>query len=635
MSNRQFHIDRVERITFDGEIETLSFAQGVNVITGVTNAGKSTWLRMIDYILGKDEKISDIFTDADLAKKYARYDGYFIINGQTHKISRTPYSQGASTKIFIDDIPYNPDEFSHEIFKLLKFPNDIKFAKGNPYTTNWVELTFRIIYRHIYRRDTHWSDIADKQPPNEQYAAQYQLFGIADKIYPQHLSDNIKDEKALSELEIKKIQYTNVLNNIANEMAPKSDVNEFSNVTEDEIIIRINLLEEDLKALENEKIQLVDSAIKNLENVKQEYKIKEIELAAQKADLLKAQDVVQDKIKKTKSSISEFSSTLISINEEINRLKRTKKTGIIADLKITHCPACDQQLSKTHSNTDTCFLCKQDLKEESRSNSDRLDFEISQHEAEKIELEEIIAKLDDDLKVLNHSLSVQRESIGYIERSLAPFRESMYTLTQSKTSDIDEKRGKIGEQIQGYRRLLNNLKYKESLNEEIKTLDQKIKNVNIIQETITNDIDFNAIADDLAEGMQTYVNKVAAVRRDIWSHKGKISITVNDTRVAFYVNNKSWDSLGKLDIDIFLLAYHYGLLTLTNKRQYLYPGLTIIDLPADLGQAQLDSYNYIVTPFIQYCKGMADKKLLQVVITGRSFENLTGVNQINLTHKWR
>gem|GEM_PF-6651514 len=37
---------------------------------------------------------------------------------------------------------------------------------------------------------------------------------------------------------------------------------------------------------------------------------------------------------------------------------------ILADLKITHCPACDQAVSQSGPDHTHCFLCHQDLQEE-------------------------------------------------------------------------------------------------------------------------------------------------------------------------------------------------------------------------------------------------------------------------------
>ena len=65
-------IINVERVSAEGEVETLIFTEGVNLITGEPNAGKTTWMKQIDFVLGKDANINDVFSDNNLALKYIR-----------------------------------------------------------------------------------------------------------------------------------------------------------------------------------------------------------------------------------------------------------------------------------------------------------------------------------------------------------------------------------------------------------------------------------------------------------------------------------------------------------------------------------------------------------------------------------
>src|SRR4051812_36668913 len=68
MSRRLF-IAKLERTTADGQIESLEFEPGVNVIVGPQNAGKSTWLRMLDYLMGETESVAEKF-DQVIVRKY-------------------------------------------------------------------------------------------------------------------------------------------------------------------------------------------------------------------------------------------------------------------------------------------------------------------------------------------------------------------------------------------------------------------------------------------------------------------------------------------------------------------------------------------------------------------------------------
>ena len=47
-------IERIGRTTADGKFEIdQEFKEGVNAIVGEQNTGKSTWLRMLDFLIGR------------------------------------------------------------------------------------------------------------------------------------------------------------------------------------------------------------------------------------------------------------------------------------------------------------------------------------------------------------------------------------------------------------------------------------------------------------------------------------------------------------------------------------------------------------------------------------------------------
>jgi hypothetical protein len=80
------------------------------------------------------------------------------------------------------------------------------------------------------------------------------------------------------------------------------------------------------------------------------------------------------------------------------------------------------------------------------------------------------------------------------------------------------------------------------------------------------------------------------------------------------------------------MAYHYGLLSLSDKAACHYPGISIIDLPGDfLGESVEDKENFIVQPFIDLLE-RADFAGAQVIISGASFKGLQGAHRQSLTN---
>jgi hypothetical protein len=79
------------------------------------------------------------------------------------------------------------------------------------------------------------------------------------------------------------------------------------------------------------------------------------------------------------------------------------------------------------------------------------------------------------------------------------------------------------------------------------------------------------------------------------------------------------------------MAYHYGLLSLSNKDGCHYPGFTLIDMPAEFaGESIADKENFIVQPFIDLLK-RDDYEGAQVIITGAAFDGLEGAAMQRLT----
>jgi hypothetical protein len=637
---KYIHIKSIKRIDKQGTVEEITFTEGVNIVTGKPNAGKTTWLRQIDFILGKNINIAELFPDEELSAKYVELRGLFDINGSEVEIVRKPLSLGEMTKVSVNGESINISDFSQNILKKIGIPPDVKFPKGNPYTTQWVELGFRSLLRHMYRREELWGDIADKQPPNEQYAAQYQFFNIATTIYSKEYDQKVVDEKALAVLEAQKKQYNDILNRIAQEMAPKGE-EVLHYATEEDINSRIVELEQSLLNIQHKKTDLIEARLNTQreEAIDENHVERETTLLSDHVEIVAQIEQHENNLHALKKQRQKYSVLEQSFGDEVMKLKRSKTSNIIADLKISHCPACDQTLASKNQSPDdnSCFLCHQEITPVEAANiNDRIEFEINQMSSEKSELKEMMEGIDKEIARIEDLIKQLGDRLYYIQREIKPIKDKLYALSIPELTTFDVQTGRIEEQIINYQRLLKNVKYKQDLNQQIKILNKKIEKELETQELGKKSIDFSSIANDMEKSMQYYVDHIVKSNptKETWSKRGKIGVGINDTRVSFYVNNKSWDSLGGQDKDIFLLAYHFGLLGLTARKSYQFPGLIIIDLPPQLGEIKESSYNYLVHPFLKVCKAYKGKRPLQVVFAGRSFDGIKDVNTINLENSW-
>ncbi|MBK8616884.1 MAG: hypothetical protein IPN96_07180 [Anaerolineales bacterium] len=166
---------------FDSD-DMLEFQPGVNVIVGKPNSGKTKWLSMIDYLLGDDSSPEKAISST-LKDKYDSVKALLSIDGEDVWIERRWKQRGAQGKIFVNDKQILQSEFSSQFLKKLGIPI-LHFQKGNPYEERaFPELSWRTLFRHIYRQQRFWSDLADKQFDSERQAALLQFTGIAEHIY--------------------------------------------------------------------------------------------------------------------------------------------------------------------------------------------------------------------------------------------------------------------------------------------------------------------------------------------------------------------------------------------------------------------------------------------------------------------
>jgi hypothetical protein len=85
----------------------------------------------------------------------------------------------------------------------------------------------------------------------------------------------------------------------------------------------------------------------------------------------------------------------------------------------------------------------------------------------------------------------------------------------------------------------------------------------------------------LEDGMNSYLIAIDRLRPGAWRHS---SVEVEISRYSFSirVGSRRWDAvLGGTDTLYFLMAYHYALLTLSVGENTHYPGVSIIDAPAE------------------------------------------------------
>lgn len=625
------HLER--RLALGGDIEELRFEPGVNVLVGRPNTGKTKWLETLDYLLGDlGENPFDRTEEEGLTEKYDLARAELLIGEERMLIERRWREPGAKTKIFVDGEGMKAQEFQHFLLEKLGIPL-LNFPRGNPMSgQTWPELSFRMLLRHIYRQQRFWNDIADQQPETEQHACLLQFLGLAEKIFTEDYGQLINRKIEVEQLKARRDQYGLTLNELAREALSEPGLSVDANVQT--VRDARERLERELEELRQRRVALLSEARDKVIAPKDSGRVSK--LGEERASIVTALEEWKRRVKEIKDRLSKMNDYREELQDELDRLTRAKDAGaVLADLRITHCPACDQTVSNNYPDTESCFLCHQPLLQEpivGELGAVRLRFENDRISGELKEADQLISVLQRDSKRVSEDISTGEERLRMLENELAPARQAVAAFVQQDISAIDMALGQLSEKQRQLERISAAVQLGQEQTKRISAVEREIEPLQAKVDEAARATDFEAAAAQLEEGMNAYLTAINTLRPKIWRHS---AVRIDLTRASFSikVGARRWNVvLGGTDTLYLLMAYHYSLLTIAEKIQCHYPGLAIIDVPAEFsGEAIEDKENFIVQPFID----LVDKQEYtgaQLIITGASFSGLEGANRLNLTH---
>ncbi|NTG45804.1 hypothetical protein G6M04_00350 [Agrobacterium rhizogenes] len=627
-------IARLQRTFSTGNVEELVFAPGVNLMVGPPNAGKTKWLQTLDFLLGDPgENPFEGAEETGLADKYEAAAVDLIIGSEAFRLERKWREPGSKTKIFVGEEAMSPKEFQHWLMQGLQIPL-LNFPKGNPMSgQTWPELSFRMMLRHIYRQQRFWGDIADKQPEAEQHACLLQFFGLAERIYTDDYGKLIDLRMKAERLRSRREQFNQTLDQLARDIISEPELS----VAVNRASVRsaqLRLSEQATELRQRRATLLKDGGRRAIADDAQGHISR---LAERRAEALVTLEESRRRLRLTTERQSELKRYRSELSNELERIARAEDAGaVLADLRITHCPACDQAVSHKAS-ADHCFLCHQVMPDEptiEELGAVRLRFERERLMAELVEADELLQVLSKESASVGAALSDAEEQFRLIERELAPARETISAFVQEEVSGIDVALGQASERERQLGRIAGALDLEGDLTEQISKLEKQIEPLQESVNELVRSTDFEASASKLEDGMNAYLNALNVLRPNVWRHS---AVAVDLTRSSFTirVGKRRWHvALGGTDTLYFLMAYHYGLLTLSADPQTHYPGFLIIDVPGEFsGEAVEDKENFIVQPFIDLLQNEAFAGA-QLIMTGASFTGLHGAHfqHLNQVH---
>jgi len=628
MTAKKMHITNATRYPYQDKQDTLELKEGVNVIVGELNTGKTKWLQMIDFVLGDNGKPEEAF-DSEVAEKYESLKLTVVIGDETCSIERRWREPRARSKIFVNDEGMTTKQFSEFILEKLNIPI-IHIPSGNPFADrSWPELSWREMFRHMYKQERFWSDFTQKQVEVVRSACILHFLNAATSLYPKEYGDIVRKKKEKDRLEAQKEVFVQVLQDVATEVVGQPEMTVA--ITPDSISEARQRLKNRLTEIDKEKQAVLEQYDQQVSETTPTFETAKNSLEAQDQTL----SAVQNERSKLIHRHSELSQYAKALEAELGRFEKVKvSASVFADLKVTHCPACDQEVPDRSHTPDCCPVCgRTEIRstDELSAGSRRVEFEQKQVSEELDELRRLIRGLEQELSAVDVQISQLLHGIDEIKRSIDSARSLSVRAIPPELAFCDQEVGKLMSQLQQLDRVERSLTTREEINEKIETLESEIATLDAEIKRLTPTVDFEGIADLIGDRMNTFLNLVNADSFSRWK-TGRVSIKLRKDSFDILLDGQPWTvRAGGTAKYIIQISYHYALLSLSNDNLYNYPGFLIIDFPPQLSSPGdlRDSENYLLKPFVDLC-GKKEMAGAQVIIAGRAFDNLEGANIIRL-----
>lgn len=632
-------VNELLRTPESGPEDHLKLTPGVNVLVGPPNTGKTKWLQMLDFIFGNDEDAASVFGE-DVARKYTSVHTRMTVAGETWEVERGWESGTPKNRVVVNGESTNVRNFLHRLLEQLSIPV-LHYPQGNPYgQRSWPELGWRSLYRHMYRRQLLWSDIADKQPESEQHACLVQFTGLAKQLFSAEYGELVSLEKRIIALQAQKEQFLSVLAEISENVLSSDGIgDEEDGISEESLESarqRLRLGIDELSRDREEHIRKVRE--EQLRDDGDDGSETEIDKLSEELSHL---EVEQEELRvgreRNRSRLEEMTEYQSSVQHEVQRLKRAKMAGVtLADLKVTHCPVCDRPVSEIGSDSN-CYLCGRPRdSHESEDNLARLDLEIEHASAVLAEANEMVAVLERDLQRIDSELAHLRIRIQEVRGLLRPVRSAAAAIMPPEIGVLDMKVGQLQEQLSQIERLSHTLKHQDVLTKKVEEIENECANLEEEVARQSAELDFDRASDLLEEGMNAYLTLIQRTAPTSWTQK-PVRVRIDEKKARFLVGEqKKWSSqLGGTLTLYFLISYHYALMKLVEQDECNFPGFLALDFPAELpdGSSIRDAENFVLEPYVALLKLEAYSKC-QVIAAGGAFEGLEGANRIEVSKVW-
>jgi hypothetical protein len=217
-------IEQIGRTRTDGQVEAIKLKEGVNAIVGPQNTGKSTWLRMLDFLMGETESVAAKF-DEVVVEKYQAVSALMRFGDEVIELEREWTDEGRRSRTKLNGDHVNAGDVQQLFLERLGIPQ-LRYPQGNVLGSDrtWPALGWRSLLRHIYRRQDQWSELVPAQPESEQHACILQFLGLAEQLFSSDLSTLTDKRKRLAYLEMRREYFTELMQKLLPDLMADPDL---------------------------------------------------------------------------------------------------------------------------------------------------------------------------------------------------------------------------------------------------------------------------------------------------------------------------------------------------------------------------------------------------------------------------
>lgn len=553
---------------------SLEFGQHASDVVGPRNSGKTTWLRVIDYCLGDSDPVGKA-VGPDVADVFGTFRLTLEIAGTRYQIERRPADYGFAGRIFVDGSDFSVRDFSTWILQTLGWPPGVQIPKAirPENASELTPLTFRTLFRHLYRKETSWADFANNEWEHHRRAVLRYFLGALDAEGEIAEFYAARAERAVEALRERIDDAVTTSNETIRSVSFRLGVDLQSAAQLQDTIRSLNAR---MTSLGAERLE-IEANVTAADSYHSELNDEYAAAAQSLSEAVTAQEAIS-------GTLRDYATAAAAVEADLARLERAKSAvGIFADIPVRQCPACGQGIEEHPDHEGDCYVCGQAVTEDLRHR--RIEIEQSTLREELADLRQQVDRTRLEEERSTAQTIEARAAVDAISRRISDARKAVLAPHVARLQGLSAEVASIQQAanaLEGFSVVTTRIERLRSELAAAQTQRDKLVRANLERDTM------RAAADQRCERFAGEMNTfLLGLQREPWQFG---TVHLRPTDMAFLVEGEPWeDRLGGETRVVFLLAYHFALLRLTawDDPAVRAPGIAILDNPIQHGVPDL------------------------------------------------